>query len=70
MGLYRKSVAEQPGIGLGLGLERTLLILESQQVEIPTKPPLDVYLVALGEAAEKELVKLLYELRVAGLSGR
>ena len=44
-----------------------MLILESQQVEIPTKPPLDVYLVALGEAAEKELVKLLYELRVAGL---
>ncbi|MEX2415581.1 MAG: histidine--tRNA ligase [Paenibacillaceae bacterium] len=58
---------EQPGIGLGLGLERTLLILESQQVEIPTTPPLDVYLITLGEAAEKEMVKLLFQLRAAGL---
>lgn len=58
---------DQPGIGLGLGLERTLLILESQQIEIPTTPPLDVYLVALGEVAEQQLVKVLYELRVAGL---
>jgi histidyl-tRNA synthetase len=58
---------DQTGIGLGLGLERTLLILESQQIEIPTTPPLDVYLVALGEAAEQQLVKVLYELRVAGL---
>jgi len=58
---------EQPGIGLGLGLERTLLILESQQVGLPSTPPLDVYLIALGEAAEKEMVRLLYQLRDAGL---
>lgn len=58
---------DQPGIGLGLGLERTLLILASQQVEIPTTPPLDVYLIALGEAAEKEMVKLLFQLRTAGV---
>ncbi len=58
---------DQSGIGLGLGLERTLLILESQQVEIPVIPPLDVYLIALGEAAEKEMVKLLFQLRGAGI---
>ncbi len=58
---------DQPGIGLGLGLERTLLILESQQVVIPTTPPLDVYLIALGESAEKEMVRLLFQLRAAGI---
>lgn len=58
---------EQSGIGLGLGLERTLLIIESQGIEIPAVPPLDVYLIALGEAAEQEMVKQLYALRVAGL---
>jgi histidyl-tRNA synthetase len=58
---------ELSGIGLGLGIERTLLILESQQVEIPSTPPLDVYLIALGDAAEKEIVKLLNQLRAAGV---
>ncbi|WP_028549788.1 histidine--tRNA ligase [Paenibacillus sp. UNC451MF] len=58
---------DQPGVGLGLGLERTLLILQAQGVEIPTAKPLDVYLVGLGEAAEQELPSLLYQLRLEGL---
>jgi histidyl-tRNA synthetase len=58
---------EQPGIGLGLGLERTLLILEDQQIQIPSTPPLDVYLIALGEAAEKAMTGLLHQLRLDGI---
>jgi histidyl-tRNA synthetase len=58
---------DQPGVGLGLGLERTLLILQAQGVEVPTAEPLDVYLVALGEEAEKTAVRLLYQLRQNGL---
>ncbi|ULL15077.1 histidine--tRNA ligase [Paenibacillus sp. H1-7] len=58
---------DQPGVGLGLGLERTLLILQAQGVEIPTTKPLDVYLIGLGEAAEKELPRLLHQLRKEGL---
>jgi histidyl-tRNA synthetase len=58
---------DQPGVGLGLGLERTLLVLEAQGVELPAQVPLDVFLVALGEEAEKESVRLLYQLRQAGL---
>lgn len=58
---------DQPGVGLGLGLERTLLILQSQGMEIPTTKPLDVYLIGLGEAAEKELPRLLHQLRKEGL---
>ncbi|MNI03704.1 Histidine--tRNA ligase [compost metagenome] len=58
---------DQPGVGLGLGLERILLVLQSQGVEIPKQKPLDVYLIALGEAAEKEVTRLLYQLRLHGL---
>ena len=58
---------DQPGVGLGLGLERTLLILQAQEVKLPTVEHLDVYLVALGEEAEKVAVRLLYQLRQNGL---
>ena len=58
---------DQPGIGLGLGLERAQLVLEAQGVDVPTAEPLDVYLIGLGEQAERETARLLFELRAAGL---
>lgn len=58
---------ELPGIGLGLGLERTLLILEAQGASVPGVEPLDVYVIALGEAAEQTAVGLLQRLREDGL---
>jgi len=58
---------DQPGVGLGIGLERTLLLMAAQGVEPPSSHPLDVYLVALGEAAEQEAAGLLFRLRQAGL---
>ncbi|GIP39243.1 histidine--tRNA ligase 2 [Paenibacillus sp. J31TS4] len=59
--------ADVPGVGLGIGLERTLLVLEAQQVEIAGKEPLDVYLISMGDKAEREAVRLLYSLRGQGL---
>ncbi|WP_127506019.1 histidine--tRNA ligase [Paenibacillus humicus] len=59
---------DQPGVGFGLGIERTVMILEHQQGGEAAKPRIDVYLVALGEAAERETVKQLQLLRQAGLS--
>lgn len=72
-GRYNGLVAEiggpdQPGIGLGIGLERILLILEHQKIETGAVKPLDVYLVALGEEAEAEITKQLYLLRSQGFS--
>lgn len=58
---------DQPGVGLGLGLERTLLVLESQGKTLPVESPLDVYIVGMGEKAEQQVVRLLYELRKAGV---
>ncbi|WP_017813450.1 histidine--tRNA ligase [Paenibacillus shenyangensis] len=72
-GRYNKLVSEvggpeQPGIGFGIGLERLQLILESQGVEVPAIKRLDIYLVALGEAAEQETVRQLFKLRTLGFS--
>ncbi|GIO69119.1 histidine--tRNA ligase [Paenibacillus sp. JTLBN-2024] len=59
---------DQPGIGFGLGLERILLIVEKQEIDLNAVKPLDVYFVALGEAADREITKLLYLVRKEGLS--
>lgn len=59
---------DQPGIGFGIGLERILLILEDQKVELEAAKPLDVYFVALGEEADIEITKQLYILRRQGFS--
>lgn len=58
---------EQPGVGLGLGLERTILLLEHQQTELPNLHEIDVYVVALGDDADREATKLVYELRMQGI---
>lgn len=44
------------------------MILEHQGVNLSAAKPLDVYLVALGEAAEQEVAKLIYELRSKGVA--
>lgn len=59
---------DQPGIGLGIGLERILLILENQKVEMEAVKPLDVYFVALGPEADMEISKQLFILRKLGFS--
>ncbi|GLX69487.1 histidine--tRNA ligase [Paenibacillus glycanilyticus] len=71
-GRYNGLVAEvggpdQPGVGLGLGLERTIMLLEHQQAELENAHQVDVYVVALGEAADREVTRLVYELRTSGI---
>lgn len=58
---------ESPGIGFAFGIERCLIALNTQQVtpDIPTG--LDVFLVSLGEAAQKATSALLQEFRISGL---
>ncbi|MFF2094031.1 histidine--tRNA ligase [Paenibacillus sp. NPDC058174] len=70
-GRYNGLVAEiggpdQPGIGLGLGLERTIMLL-NKQAEQANEPQVDVYLVGLGEAAERETARIVYQLRQDGI---
>ncbi|MTI67637.1 MAG: histidine--tRNA ligase [Firmicutes bacterium] len=56
-----------PGIGFGMGIERLLLTLENNDIEIPKQEGLDIFIVTIGERAEKEAFKLLYDLRNEGI---
>lgn len=58
-----------PGVGFGMGIERAILALEDQGIEIPKPEGLDVFIVTMGEKASYEGFKLLTELRRAGFSG-
>ena len=57
-----------PAVGFAVGLERVLLALEQQKLLPEMSDAVDVFVVALGEAAQKAAFQLLMELRVAGLS--
>lgn len=56
-----------PAIGFGMGIERLLMALEAEEIEIPLDSQLDCYVVAMGEKAEKETVRLVHELRKNGI---
>ncbi|GAA2314364.1 histidine--tRNA ligase [Nonomuraea roseoviolacea subsp. roseoviolacea] len=57
-----------PGIGFGLGLDRTVIALEREGVAPATPSRCEVYGVALGEEAARAMFKLLSELRAAGVA--
>ena len=57
-----------PAVGFAVGIERVLLALEKQGLLPEAKNADDVFVVALGEAAQAEAFKLLSEFRAAGLS--
>lgn len=55
-----------PACGFGIGLERVFLLMQEYGVEAKQSP--DVYLVNVGEAAEKQALSVAEQLRNAGLS--
>lgn len=57
-----------PGFGFGLGVERLLMVLDTENVEIPDLHEVEVYVMGLGEATNIESLKLVQAARDAGLS--
>ncbi|MBT2214013.1 histidine--tRNA ligase [Actinomadura sp. NEAU-AAG7] len=57
-----------PGIGFGLGLDRTVLALEAEGAAFAAKPRCEVFGVPLGDAAERAMFALVAELRGAGVA--
>ena len=57
-----------PGIGFAVGLERVLLALEKQGLLHEAPESVDVFVVALGEAAKLPAFKILQDLRAAKLT--
>ena len=55
--------APTAGLGFAIGLERLLMIMEAQQIELPPAPRCEVYIAALGAAAEAKAFALASSLR-------
>ncbi len=57
-----------PGVGFGSGLERLLLALDAQKVELPQDKRSLVWLISHGEPARDANLRLLRQLRSAGIT--
>lgn len=57
-----------PAVGFGSGIERTLLIMEAQNIGIPAPLRATVFLATLGDEPRRAGIRLLAELRKAGIS--
>ncbi len=56
-----------PGIGFAMGMERLMMALDAEKIELPIKKSLDCYVIAFGEAAEGQAIRLVNELRLSGI---
>ena len=56
-----------PGIGFGMGIERMLMVQELRGVSPKTPDLYDAFVVTMGDGARIEGIKLVEELRAAGL---
>jgi len=57
-----------PGIGFALSIERLLLALEAEGIQLDVEDSLDIYVVAIGDEAKKKSVELLSSFRTKGIS--
>ncbi len=59
---------EIPGVGFAVGIERLLLLLENDGVEIPEPERLAIYVAPIGEAGREKAFRVVSELRKAGIA--
>ena len=57
-----------PGVGWGMGKERMLMTMEACGAEIPVAPGTDVFIAYMGDAGKKAALKLMKQLREAGVA--
>ncbi len=60
--------ADQPGIGYAMGVERLLMVMKAQDIEIPAPAPCDLYIGSMGEEASIKALALAASLREEGFS--
>ena len=59
-----------PALGFGMGLERLLLLLEAQGIELPEAKRCDIYIANIGQDASFKAAALATELRQSGMSAQ
>lgn len=57
-----------PGFGFALGIERVLITMDAENVEVPVINEIDAYIVGLGEETNIESLKLVQAIRNFGFS--
>lgn len=55
-----------PGVGFGMGIERVLMLMEAENVQIPQERPTDLYIAAMGEKAYDVAFGIVCDLRAKG----
>ncbi|MTD29711.1 histidine--tRNA ligase [Planomicrobium sp. YIM 101495] len=59
---------ESPGIGFAMSIERLLLALEMEKVQVGQQDTLGAYVIAMDESAKEQAVRTVKQLRKAGIS--
>lgn len=57
---------DQPALGFAMGIERLLMVVEAQGVEIPAPQACDLYIASIGEDASIRALQLVTDLRNEG----
>ena len=57
-----------PSLGYAMGLERLLMVMENQGINIPEPEPCALYIAGLGDNAQVKAFELINSVRLAGLS--
>ena len=58
---------QMPALGFAAGIERLLMTMDAQGVEIPSPSPCDIYVASMGDNAHKKAGELCLALRKAGM---
>ena len=56
-----------PSLGFGMGIERLLLLLEAQGIEIPAPPVCDIYVIGIGDKAKMKAFNIIEGVRNSSL---
>lgn len=59
-----------PACGFGMGIERLLLLMDSQKTPFPERKPCDIYFASMGDKANLKAARLALDLRNEGLSAQ
>ncbi|MCQ9209025.1 histidine--tRNA ligase [Granulicatella seriolae] len=59
---------ETPGFGFGMGMERLVMLIKDEGIDIPSTDDLDVFVIGLGQETNEEVFSMVQALRQQGFS--
>ena len=60
---------DMPAVGFGMGLERLIMTLEKEGIEIPVPAYMELYVGAIGDDSKKAALAIVNKLREFGVCG-